>query len=435
MTGSLVKNDAQAATARAAYSEGAQAALLSAEKVQPAAVGPSTPAAVSEEQAQPILAERLKMLELEESAGKSKSAGSEADALVSGKGNRKRVIANASSLSASLVQALHSGDAVLLETCLQQKDLRVIRNTVKRVPDALVVPLIEGLSDRLARNKRGHGIGGLSVVDHTRGQLLLEWLRCVFAVHLAHLLTVSWNGCERRTYKLLICLLQRLQVPSLVTRLAPLQAILDARLSCHTQLMALNGKLDLAMTAIELGQDRVFQRSRDPTASAAMAASVRRPGQPAPKMQHYVEGQEQSESSSSSDDSEAEDVEEVQPAEEGSDIEDLVLQPLNMPNGNDDSVSDSDEKSDSESEAPSKAVKAKLNKPQLNGFLDLEAEDTDDNGSDEDGLGLPNGFLSSRKKGHSDDDGDGNDSEDLDHYESDFINDDESEEDEEEDEE
>lgn len=98
----------------------------------------------------------------------------------------------ANSLTRTLIQALHSSDSRLLEMCLTHSDPVLIRNTVRRLPSQLALPLITACVDRLGRgaraaNMKGSG-GGTS---SQRGSGLLIWLKTVLAVHTGHLMTVS----------------------------------------------------------------------------------------------------------------------------------------------------------------------------------------------------------------------------------------------------
>ncbi|EMD41420.1 hypothetical protein CERSUDRAFT_110003 [Gelatoporia subvermispora B] len=66
----------------------------------------------------------------------------------------------ASSLTRTLIQALHSSDARLLETCLAHSDAALIRNTVRRLPPQLAVPLITACVERLGRGARAANMKG-----------------------------------------------------------------------------------------------------------------------------------------------------------------------------------------------------------------------------------------------------------------------------------
>lgn len=94
------------------------------------------------------------------------------------------------SLTSSLVQALHSNDSRLLESCLVHSKEKIIKATVKRLPAHLVIPLVEALVERLGRGRRGYGVG-VSGVHASRGKALIMWMRAVLVLHIAHLITVS----------------------------------------------------------------------------------------------------------------------------------------------------------------------------------------------------------------------------------------------------
>lgn len=61
----------------------------------------------------------------------------------------------ANSLSRMLIQALHSSDAGLLETCLAHSNEALIQNTVRKLPAQLAVPLLTSCVERLGRGGRG----------------------------------------------------------------------------------------------------------------------------------------------------------------------------------------------------------------------------------------------------------------------------------------
>lgn len=98
----------------------------------------------------------------------------------------------ASSLTRTLIQALHSSDANLLETCLAHSNATLIQNTVRRLPPQLAVPLITACVERLGRGKGvGRGKGGGAGAGAQRGTGLVRWVRAVLVIHGGHLLTVS----------------------------------------------------------------------------------------------------------------------------------------------------------------------------------------------------------------------------------------------------
>lgn len=91
-------------------------------------------------------------------------------------------------LTTTLIQALHSADAPLLESCLSHTSTTLIRATVKRLSSgSLVLTLLEALVERLGKGKKGKQ--GTASVKRSRG--LIEWVRQVLIVHVGFLVTVS----------------------------------------------------------------------------------------------------------------------------------------------------------------------------------------------------------------------------------------------------
>ena len=98
----------------------------------------------------------------------------------------------AHSLSRTLVQALHSADTRLLETCLLHSDELLVMNTVRRLPPQLAVPLLNACVDRLGRGARANTAkGGGGGASAQRGTGLIRWIRAVLVIHTAHLMTVG----------------------------------------------------------------------------------------------------------------------------------------------------------------------------------------------------------------------------------------------------
>lgn len=97
----------------------------------------------------------------------------------------------ANSLTRTLIQALHSSDSRLLEMCLAHSDPTVIRNTLRRLPPQLAVPLITACIERLGRGARGSNMkGGGGGASSQRGMALIGWVKAVLAIHSGHLMTV-----------------------------------------------------------------------------------------------------------------------------------------------------------------------------------------------------------------------------------------------------
>jgi U3 small nucleolar RNA-associated protein 5 len=110
------------------------------------------------------------------------------------KAQNEAMIVPANSLTRTLIQALHSSDSRLLETCLAHSDRTLIRNTVKRLPPQLAVPLIIACVERLGRGARaGNMKGGGGGASSQRGTGLITWVKTTLAAHSGHLMTVGPN--------------------------------------------------------------------------------------------------------------------------------------------------------------------------------------------------------------------------------------------------
>jgi hypothetical protein len=88
---------------------------------------------------------------------------------------------NSITLTRTLIQALHSTDTKLLETCLMYSDPTLITQTVQRLPPQLAVPLLGACVQRLGRT---------SSPGTQRAAVLVRWIRAVLVVHSGHLMTV-----------------------------------------------------------------------------------------------------------------------------------------------------------------------------------------------------------------------------------------------------
>lgn len=143
--------------------------------------------------AEPTLADRLRALDVTKASGGSSdgssAAGSSSDddsGSDSGAGTGGKKVA-ATTLTTTLIQALHSSDGPLLESCLEHSNPTLIRATVKRIPSGtLVLGLLEALVERLGKKKRGKE--GSASVKRARG--LIEWVRQTLVVHVGFLVTV-----------------------------------------------------------------------------------------------------------------------------------------------------------------------------------------------------------------------------------------------------
>jgi U3 small nucleolar RNA-associated protein 5 len=142
------------------------------------------------------LGQRLAAVENDFDAG-SGSDIDEPDDMIQKKSKRKAVKTNLStipsnSLTQTLIQALHSSDSRLLEMCLAHTDPKLIRNTIRRLPPQLAIPLINVCVERLGRGARGANMKGRGGgASSQRGMGLITWINAVLAVHTGHLMTVS----------------------------------------------------------------------------------------------------------------------------------------------------------------------------------------------------------------------------------------------------
>ncbi|KAI0825212.1 NUC189-domain-containing protein [Trametes gibbosa] len=254
----------------------------------------------------------------------------------------------ASSLTRTLIQALHSSDSRLLETCLAHSDPTLIRNTVRRLPPQLAVPLVTACVERLSRGARGNSLkGGGGGASSQRGTALINWVKVVLTTHSGHLMTM----------------------PDLVARLSGLHATLTQRLALQESLLSLSGRLDMVISQIEM-------RSSGPPAPLPMPKSRRGQNKQtkAREARRYVEGE------SGDEDDEGTAVE-VESADEEGSIEDVELggdsegESIEETDEDEDEDDEEDEDEDEEDDGDD---------PTLGGFIDDEAEEySEDEDEDE----------------------------------------------------
>ncbi|CAK9781923.1 hypothetical protein CC85DRAFT_303686 [Cutaneotrichosporon oleaginosum] len=231
----------------------------------------------------------------------------------------------AASLTRLLVQALHTSDPALLTLCLSHRDPVLIRNTVRKLPVDLSLPLVKACVERLGQgkgaNRRGGGRGGAQNEQQGRGTV--EWVKGVL-IERGHIL---------------------MTIPSLPGQLATLSNLLASRMELYEPLVSLSGRLDLALSQIALRRQ------------AAEAMEVDKGDG-----EHYVEGE--------SDD-------EV-PIEVGEEDEDDI-EDINMMGGSSDDEDEDGDEDDSEDEDESDDPL----ESDEEGLLDLEAEESDDDEDEE----------------------------------------------------
>lgn len=154
--------------------------------------------ALDAEMAELTLGERLRAMNGGiDDQSQSDSSGSERGGTKKGKNlpNNQIIDVPTESLSRTLIQALHSSDAKLLEGCLRHSDAALIRNTVKRIPPQLAVPLLQACVDRLGRGRGGNTAKQRgSAASAQRGTAMVAWIRAVLIIHSGHLMTVSLDA-------------------------------------------------------------------------------------------------------------------------------------------------------------------------------------------------------------------------------------------------
>lgn len=148
--------------------------------------------------AEPTLAERLKALKVGKTStlaagdvdAEEEDVDSEQDD-EEDEGAKKVAKIPSTTLTTTLIQALHSSDMPLLESCLTHTSPTLIRATVKRLNSGtLVLALLEVLVEKLGKGKSGTGVNGGSVASVKRARGLIEWVRQVLVVHVGFLVTV-----------------------------------------------------------------------------------------------------------------------------------------------------------------------------------------------------------------------------------------------------
>ncbi|KAK0208886.1 WD40-repeat-containing domain protein [Desarmillaria ectypa] len=243
----------------------------------------------------------------------------------------------AASLTRTLLQALHSSDSKLIETCLAHSDPVLIRNTVKALPPQLAVPLLTACMERLGRGARASNMkGGGGGASSQRGTTLIAWVKTVLALHSGHLMTM----------------------PDLVARLSGLHATLTARIALQESLLSLSGRLDMVLSQIEM------RSSAAPTPLIPKKKAVKDKN-----VKRYVEGE-------SEDEEEEMDVEiEVDSSDDAGSIEDVELGGSSDESEEEGRTEDSEEDEDGDEDEGDDG-------PVANGFIDDEAEEYSDEESD-----------------------------------------------------
>ncbi|KAI8816180.1 WD40-repeat-containing domain protein [Fimicolochytrium jonesii] len=158
---------------------------------------------------EPTLEERLSAMSVAPTGTDTKAARSTT--------TKSRRPPTANSLHQMLSQAIHTNDIQLLEQALQVHDPDMILATVRRLPPAQVIPLLDQLLLRLQKRPN-------------RAKQLIEWVRAVVLVHAAYLMSV----------------------PHLAASLGALYQLLDSRAAVFQKLLRLSGRLDLVVSQTAL---------------------------------------------------------------------------------------------------------------------------------------------------------------------------------------
>lgn len=159
---------------------------------------------------EPTLADRLLSMEV--------SAATPAKAPASSKTILK--MPSAGSLTTVLTQALKSNDTALLESCLHHSESKIILASVRRLDATLAVVLLEQIASRIARRPG-------------RSADLGMWVRWTIVVHGGYLASL----------------------PGLVRTLSSLHGVLATRAATLPRLLALQGRLDMVHSQIELRRE------------------------------------------------------------------------------------------------------------------------------------------------------------------------------------
>ncbi|WVQ71424.1 hypothetical protein IAR50_000961 [Cryptococcus sp. DSM 104548] len=234
---------------------------------------------------------------------------------------------NAASLTRVLVQALHTSDPALLTLCLSHRNPVLIRNTIRKMPAQLALPLLKACVERLGQgkgaNKRGGGRGAAQNEQQGRGTV--EWVKGVLVERGSVLMTM----------------------PSLPQHLAQLSTLLQTRLELHQPLQTLSGRLDLALAQITMRR----------IAAEQALAHAEDGGRKGGEGEVYIEGE-----------SEDEDVE-IEVGEDG-EVEDVDMRGYNDASSDESGSDDEDDDDEEDSEEDP------LESGSDNDLLDLEAEST-----------------------------------------------------------
>ncbi|XP_064622092.1 WD repeat-containing protein 43-like [Lineus longissimus] len=121
----------------------------------------------------------------------------------------------ADTLATLLTQGLQSQDKLIINNVLQTNNEKIIKNTVRRLPVPVVIPLVKELSRRM------HGHAQV-------GHVLIKWVKMVLTIHTSYLMTF----------------------PEIVDTLSSLYQMMDYRVGMFSRLSKLQGKLELMLSQV-----------------------------------------------------------------------------------------------------------------------------------------------------------------------------------------
>ncbi|KAJ8926553.1 hypothetical protein NQ314_021069 [Rhamnusium bicolor] len=128
-----------------------------------------------------------------------------------------------------LVQGLHSKDKNILRTVLCKREENIIKNTVKRLPITMLIPLIQELSNFIQGKTLSSRIGSL-------------WLKHILQIHAGILMSN----------------------PELPDLLGPVLGSIESRLSLLTPLNRLKGRLDFLVSQVSCSSTQEYSENEEP---------------------------------------------------------------------------------------------------------------------------------------------------------------------------
>jgi U3 small nucleolar RNA-associated protein 5 len=191
-------------------------------------------------------------------------------------GKRVSKLPGGMSLGTVLTQALRTNDTNLLESCLHEQDLNVVRATIERLDSTLAAVLLKKLAERL-HNRPG------------RAGSLMVWVQWTLVAHGGYL------GSQ----------------PDVMKQLSALHRVVKERASSLQPLLSLKGKLDM------LEAQMTLRKSMQSRYNVIEGAGNDEEGV------IYVEGQEDSSDEASSSDEGADEDEEDLDEDEDEDMDDI----------------------------------------------------------------------------------------------------------------